>query len=183
MRAQPHAISVQLTIAGFLSSTLILDWLRPGMLAASHRALTGLVPIVVPCLFGLIGFLLGAITACRRRGFAVLLTTLLAPFLGAVGATIIRLAAGRNLQHDDVAIYGAAIGTVFVPVIILTWLRMQAQGNSAVEVASHQRASWSVVLLALALLQILVAVAATHFRSDRTDGYVRTAYECLEALA
>lgn len=180
MKAHPYAVSVQLTIAGFLSSTLILDWLRPGMLRSEHRALAAVIPVVAPCLFGLLGFCLGAISHCRKRWFAILLTSLLAPVLGSLGAQIVWLVTGVKLAATEGTLQGIGIGFVFIPFIVMTWLRMQSKGDGAAEVASHQRASWAVVLLALATLQIFVSISATHHRSERTD--VSTAIGLLAGL-
>ncbi len=158
MIPRPQAVGVELTLGGFLSSILLLEWLGPHMDPPAKVALAQVLHVLTALAFGVVGLVLAAWPRCRMPWFALLVAGVLGPLLGAASAWgLDRFHPLEGVSADLAVPHGALIGAALAPFVALTWIRMQPHDETRFERVACHRAAWSVMLLLLAAGQLVVA--------------------------
>jgi hypothetical protein len=151
-------VPIQLASGGFLMTALVLDWLSTQVLRSARVTLGVLLPLLLPCLLGLLGVLLTSRVVSRSKRRVVVTAVGAGGLLGALAAAglfvLVRL---PSVRLDDALAHGAGIGVVFGVFAVGLWLRA-GQAHTG-----GRRAGWAVIALLLAAPQPLIALASKRF--------------------
>jgi hypothetical protein len=142
---------VQLACGGFLATAMVLDWLSVQVLSRSRTNLDVILPVVMPCLLGLLGVVLTTrlVSTSIRRVVIVAVGAGALLGLGTAAAVfaVVRL---PTVHQEDALAQGTGIGVVFGVFAAIVWLRAER----------GRRAGWAVIALLLAAPQPLLAAVA-----------------------